>query len=605
MPQTDLRKITTVIGHSFFAIYLLFCCFYFLERTLAFDGAFYCFKMVHSESFNIENGRWGAFYTQLLPLIGLWTGCSLKTFLLLYSLSFGLCNYIVFIVLNHWFRKPAMALAFILSILLGYKYSFYYTVSEIHVTVPVLFLFWGFLDRYSTLSPDKTRQKKILLFVLFALALWAAKTHIISIFVLGFILIFNFLENEKKENWKQYGLLSLGMISIYLIFLLLIPKGSYESDKMISISDLLNVFFDLEHNNGFQFFKIEFPANYYLVGLLLLVSIVYFVFVKDFLKALLFILVVFGFWAVVMTYTKKPDSPLNYQNYYCYLGLFIGVAFAYGPAQRLKPALFAVVIPFILLHSYYKIVKCGLKFQDRKEYELRCLRNLQKQNIRKAVFSDRNYFPETVWGSWDFCFESLFLSSLDSTGGSITFHSTANMNEFEKEYSTDKNIFMGVNFSPFWFSVNDVKKHSNYFSICDCYYSKVSTPQESSENDTLFNNTNIKIYLDNEYIALRHDVRLLKVIVENTTNVPFYSQISDNKQIRLSYRLRDMNDNVVLWEGCRTSLEMDIQPGSSIETGLAVELKNIARGKYQLFVDLVHEGKRWFNIDSKTILHVY
>src|ERR1043166_9260095 len=89
-------KIINRIGHLFFVIYYIYSLIFYIERSVPYDAAFVNFKLILANTFNIEHGRWGEFYTMLLPLLGIWTGCSLKTFLVLYSLSFAIWNYIFF-----------------------------------------------------------------------------------------------------------------------------------------------------------------------------------------------------------------------------------------------------------------------------------------------------------------------------------------------------------------------------------------------------------------------------------------------------------------------------------------------------------------------------
>lgn len=600
MPVLNNGKIITWSSHLFFFVYLSFCAFYYLERTVPFDGAFYCFKMLRYQSFNIENGRWGAFYTQIIPLIGLLTGCSLKTFLLLYSLSFGICFYLIFIIIAHIFRKPGIALAYIFALLFGYKHSFFYPVSEIHSTVPLLFLFWALLENT---GQDGSANQKSKILILILLVFWLAKTHVISFIPVLFLIIYVYGENLKKNTKAIILLLSAAVI--YTVLLLLIPKGSYDSEKLPSYVSIISFLKDIKGSYGYPFFIGEFSRNYYLVALILGITIGYLIYEKKYFRAMVVVSFLFGFWVLIMAKTQPPDGLFGHQNYYCYLGLFIAVPFGNEIITRSKPIILIGAILVIVSYSYYKIVKAGLRFTDRKEYQLRCIRNLKKTGRSKFVFSEANLFQDSMFSWWDFSFESLLLSSLDSPKRSLSFYATDGSGKMDSLALKDENAFVGAGFAPDWFKLDDVNARPRYFHLSKGVYMTVNTSQDNMVNDSVFNSSNIGISVKPELSLLRNEYRIIPVTIRNNSAYPLLSAISPNRQIRLSYHLADENGNMVQSEGYRSCLEMDIPPHSEIKTGLVLELYNIPRGTYQLTIDLVHENKRWYTIDKKTVLKIY
>lgn len=594
----------TVTGHLFFLIYLCFCAFYYIERTLLFDGAFYCFKIIHFQNFNIENGRWAAIYTQLLPLVGLLLGCSLKTFLILYSISFAIWNYIFFLIINHLLKRPGIALAYIFTLLFGYKHSFFYPVSEIHSTIPILFLFWAIIDKYFYLIDEKGKRKWLFLAVFFIMTLLTAKTHILSLVPLIFIILWHISSGHKKHLILS-GLLLLGIFFIYSLLFYLIPEGSYESEKIVALNSVFEFLSDIKNSYGFPFFKGEFSRNYYLTAFILFISLVYLVYWKKFIKAGLVAFFLFGFWVLIMAKTQPPDGLFGHQNYYCYLGLFIAVPFGNEIITKSSKLIFILALLFILAHNYYKIVKAGLRFTDRKEYQLRCINNLRQYNESKFIFSEDNLFQDSMCSWWNFSFETLLLSSLESPDKSITFYASSSYEKLDSLAVTDKNVFVGVAFAPTWFSLDQVNLRPDYFHLKEGFYKKVNTLQEKMDYDSLFNSSNIKIDSEKQHILLRNEFRIIPIIIQNSSDHTLFSRISSSKQIRLSYHLNDENGNPVQFEGYRSCLEMDIPGRSQIETGLVIELYNLPRGTYELVIDLVDENKRWLGINKSTSLKVY
>lgn len=595
------EKIIVGLGHVFFIVYLFFCSFYYLERILPFDGAFYCFKLLHYQHFNIENGRWGALYTQVIPLISILTGCSLKTFLFVYSLSFGICNYLFFILIAHIIRKPGIALAYIFTLLFGYKHSFFYPVSEIHSTIPILFLFWAMLEKFR--QNEYVAKRKTMLIIMILVIFWVAKTHVLSVIPVLFLLFYSYGNDLRKDTSVKILFLSTALIYSALFFL--IPKGSYESEKITTFSSIINFLKDIQGSYGYPFFIGEFSRNYYFIAVIFVITVVTLIIYKGYFQAIIVPLFLFVFWVLIMAKTQPPDGLFGHQNYYCYLGLFIAVPFGNEVITKLKPSLLIAAILIIVSYNYYKIVKAGLIFTDRKEYQLRCVKNLQKIGGSKFVFSEDNLPQESMFSWWNFSFESLLLSSIDSPEQSVSFYASKGSDKIDSLALTDKNTFVGAGFAPDWFKLDQINFRPEYFHLKSGVYKAVNSSQDKIINDSVFYQPNIEIIVEPGFSLLRNEYRIIPVTIRNKSTYPLFSKISMSRKIRLSYHLADENGKIVQYEGYRSCLEMDILPGSETETGLVLELYRIPRGKYQLTIDLVDENKRWYNINKKTSLRLY
>ncbi len=83
-----------------------------------------------------------------------------------------------------------------------------------------------------------------------------------------------------------------------------------------------------------------------------------------------------------------------------------------------------------------------------------------------------------------------------------------------------------------------------------------------------------------------------KVTVTNTS--PGLWPAGGANPVRLSYHWLDANGNVVVWDGMRTALPVDLQPAASVAVNAAV-IAPPSRGAYFLRFDLVKEGVSWFS----------
>jgi hypothetical protein len=80
--------------------------------------------------------------------------------------------------------------------------------------------------------------------------------------------------------------------------------------------------------------------------------------------------------------------------------------------------------------------------------------------------------------------------------------------------------------------------------------------------------------------------------IRNTSN--FTWQAAGATPVSLSYHWSDSSGNIVVWDGIRTKLSRDLEPGQSVTLQPQVAFP-AAEGTYTLRWDLVHEGVAWFS----------
>jgi subtilisin family serine protease len=83
-----------------------------------------------------------------------------------------------------------------------------------------------------------------------------------------------------------------------------------------------------------------------------------------------------------------------------------------------------------------------------------------------------------------------------------------------------------------------------------------------------------------------------KVTLTNTS--PGAWPATGTSAVKLGYHWLDANGNVVVWEGLRTPLPLDVLPGTTTVVSANV-MAPPARGSYTLRFDLLREGSTWFS----------
>ena len=193
-------------GHLFFGIFLVFSVLFYLERTVFLDGAYYLFDIIQSGTPNIS-GRYSALLTQILPWLAILLGLPLKVVLLLYSISFTLVFYLIYLLCVYRLKSDAAGIAIILSLCLCVRDSFYYPVSEIFLGLVLSALFFAWLYHQKDRQTSRLRWWGTAMLLILLCYYAHAVTVFTMLFSLGFYMI-----DQKKWSDKRIYLLAGGIV---------------------------------------------------------------------------------------------------------------------------------------------------------------------------------------------------------------------------------------------------------------------------------------------------------------------------------------------------------------------------------------------------------
>jgi len=230
-----------------------------MERVLMPDLSFHLFKIISTGDFAIQNYRFGAFFTQIFPWIGLVLDLDLKTIVDLYSLSFPILYFVIFLVLAYMKSEKYIVVLF-LYIFCMTTHSFFWPISEIHQGVVWLILYMAFVDCF--LPKHSYLKLACISVVLLPMIIFLYPLLIVSISFICFYL------NQKPDYKKFTFYLGFGSILIFILKLIFVSTG-YDSDSMYRVFDyksLLNVVYLKSTRDFFG----QVIANYYvwLIGFL-------------------------------------------------------------------------------------------------------------------------------------------------------------------------------------------------------------------------------------------------------------------------------------------------------------------------------------------------
>lgn len=589
----------TIYLHLFFLGLLFVSYLYFLERTIPFDAALYSFKVLAKEGISIENGRWGAFYNQLLPLLGVKMGCSLPVFLKLYSLSFALCNYAFALVIYYRFKQVYTAIALVLVQLVGYRYNFYYQVSEIHAIIGPVFLLLAVLLSGRLLAPKKIMPA----LVVFLLIFWILNIHILAVLIILFILAYAFIHQpallKNKILWAAIGL----ALVYFFILLQQVKQNDFQNEKLLTLGDIKKVFTDTGTIPGFQHFISTLKQKYYLpLFALAFIPLAFYLVKKQWLKLLLFAGAFTGLWVIIISHGITPGSPIDYENYYALFAYIICIPFCIDVLQKLKKKFTVPVLLLVMVVSTMQILKCGIMFSQQVAYFERTTQHLRQLDEKKFNLSHTNLPWEITWVTWDYPFQSLLVSSLQSPDSAITFFASADTNLHKPHIYRNTNVFIGPDFNPGLIRVSKIPK--KYFRLKSTRYRTMNTLQDTIFDLKTFNDSNMSVQCEKDHYSLyRSDFRLIPIGITNRSPYVLRSVPGKYHWAALGHRLYEEGTNRLLQRNF-TVLETDVYPGLTVWNAVKIPAHLLERGRYTVEAGLIDEKHEWMVKPCKFSLEI-
>jgi hypothetical protein len=564
---------------------------------LSFDPAFFSFRILFEKNFNVELGRWGSIVSQLLPLWFLKNGCSLETFLRVYSVSFIIIYYVIFLILTVVLRNMRAAVMLMLALCLAFRHAFYYSTAEIYQGTAICVLIWAVAFPE---NPYLTKPKKNLAAAIcFILIIVVSYYHQLLVFPLLFLFIYYLIATKKYSDKLTIGLI-LFTAAWFFVRIKFLTESTYEKGKIPELRDLIEGFSYITNTSSYAYFK--YFVKYFLWSLVVLnfICVVQFFYKHKWLLAFFYIATNAAFiYLNIITY-RKGESPLMYENYLTVLGLFCAVPLSEQliGLKHLKIKLLALTV--ILLFNIREIYSSHLPFTLKQDYLSRITESSRKMPEKKYVIDSRNFPWQYNWISWTLPFETLLNSSLQSPDSAITVCVANPVNQYDS-IATWKNIFIGPSWSPTWFWTNDLD--SNYFKLPPTPYGYLTGLQsDSSFKESEFNKKNVFIIpLQSEVTLGREKYTVIPLRIINTSGKKLPAVPDVDHQFFLSYHILSEKGEIIFVDNYRTPLETDV--GSKGNVGLIVKTP-LKKGKYTILIDFVTENVRWWNIDSKVSLVV-
>ncbi|MCX6274950.1 MAG: hypothetical protein NTV09_07065 [Bacteroidetes bacterium] len=591
------RKLILYSGILFFLIHFIFSYNWFKERMLQDDGPFLILKMIQHSTMLCEHYRYSSFLIQWLPFTAMRFGASVEWITRFYSVSMEIYYFLFFIFCIHFLKNYKGALLMLLFLCLVYGREYFLPASEYHPSIITSLLIFGL--------PFSSSQKhnRMIFAGAFLIILIAINFHPVSIFALGFIILFEFINADKrgKMNWVVVFLFAA---VIFLARKLIVPFDNYENNKLSSISSLGDYIFHPEKLKSLvaviHYFSSLFPE----LIVLFLYSFLLLRFRKKFVSAaavILYTCFVFYLFSVI----KGVDET----------NIWFGEYFILGGIPALIPITLAIarksaekfVLPVFLLLAFslciYRLEMNYGYFASKIAYADRLNENGKYFPEKKYIISDKNVPRTYIRNTWPVTFQTLLLSSFNNPDSAKSFIILQDVNSCDSLIS-NPNYFLGPEWDIQMFNASDNKIRKSYFNFPSKGYRKLTTSQQYfSAPDSVFNAGTISISpVDSVVFSNFDSVVIVKLKISNTsTNLIPAIPDSPNSTL-LSYHVFSDERKLITWDNLRTPFETDIS--ADCVTGLNISTAGLKKGTYIIESDIVTENKRWWGINSQIKLVV-
>lgn len=426
------KKPTFLIGGFTFLALMFLSVLYFKERTVFIDIAYHLFYILKDDAIAIQNSRFGAFITQIFPLMGSKAGLSLEGVAVIYSMSFIIIPFLGFIILLFGLKNQRVALAYLVYILLMLTHTFYWTQSELPQAMFYFFLLIGLWDNY--IRKEKTKTTMWFWVISIVLTITVCITHPLTVFPFTFWILFMLLKRAKQKK----EIIAIG--SVYLLVYLsknMVFKSDYDGGAMNGVMNFFYLFPDYFTIQSTKNLVRYFIYDYYIAVVLFLGVAVYYLRSKNYLLLLLTSFYFIGYALLVNVSYPGGGVQFYLENFYLLLSFFIVLPLVFDvlPVLNNKNVSLGIIL-IICIVGVLRINNAHSIYTERLDWNRDFLEKTNEFSHKKLIVPENKVPVDTLLMTWGSSYEFWLLSTLE-TGISRSIIIVENDEEFD--WALDQN----------------------------------------------------------------------------------------------------------------------------------------------------------------------
>jgi len=422
------------------------------------DSAVYVFYMDYEKFFFTPHHRYVAVLTQYLPLLVNIGGGGFIAFVKSYVLNGLISTILLYVIYGFLTKKWENGWIFVLCLLIGYQYSFFYLVPEHFAYTLSIF----FVLLYFHIADFLERKVFLLFSALVGLLMAGSHLYALIIILTGFVYLF-FINNslDGKRQIIYHGMM---VISVYMCIKLCIPHSGYEMEKLAMLKQNLNYIETLDKAAfRYVFYRDQrYALDFNVLAICLLIIVLYTR--KFFLGILTIGLFFFTFYLnCLYSYSWQATEYMELYGRLIFFCLLVALI-ALSANAKVNQLFFCGLCVLCFISFYHKTSLVNWEYSKRYKaiYQLTSTRKNDKIYIQND-----SLLVDKLWFTWAIPHESMLISTLEGetktayiyNGGNLRYEDvrltffTGSMQKFDKA-QLQKTYFKSLDTLEYQFQLN-------------------------------------------------------------------------------------------------------------------------------------------------------
>ena len=461
-----------LLGQLMFLVLFVLALVFYLERTVFVDPCYAVFNILYYHDFVSEAGRYAAIYPQSLALLAISMDLPLKVVLAVYSVTFILLYYLIFLVISYGFKLDRIALAIPLILLMGIKYSFFWISTETHQALVYTIFLYAFLTWSMNFRPGIfTWILRIVIGT--GILLLCFYSHPVSLFTVLFVLGFLVIDHKLWLKPDGYVLAAVIVALAVYKFTTGVSTG-YESFYFKGFGSFFERLGNLMHSESLQFLKISLPGIYLFSLILFVITATWYLRMKQYLKLCYFLLSLVLFSLILFTTFDIWYFPFIQEKNLMGLNLLILIPFLKDvvfPAGRNRTLIQWVII-LAFLTGVFHVISASFFYKDRLAYIKSMIDSVRKYPEKKFIISNAMVDRDRLNVNWALAPETLILSSLEGPDSSVSIYINDDYGSIKQGINLNDSLLFIC--APWAQDLEIRKLNKNYFNLDHSTYRVLS-----------------------------------------------------------------------------------------------------------------------------------
>lgn len=577
----SIRLIKEYLFHLLFLLLFVMAFIFYKERLLL-DASLYFFKAINSAAFDLGNASLSMGFAQTIPLIAYYLGAKLQILMLLSSLGQVLIYYLLFLYLFYYLKDETSVILLFLLLFSG-ELSYFIPHLEIQYGAAFGIVFYCSLKKENYVS-DK--QYALLIFWAFMLL----NSHLINQLLFLFLLLWDVIDKgyQKRPHLPLFVMLP--------IFLLLEFSTMHQIELNTIADSLINAPEYVFHLH----FKVILKAilKYYPELFLALAATTALLFYRKLTAKACLLLATFVSIQILIHYlAQSNEMVLQTEIWFKTLYIIAFVPFLNELFTRSSIQWRGVLFLGFLLVCFvrtYLILDISSVMRDRTAQMQRLIAASQEREGSKFIYNEENIQKEYSIHFQSNILESLLLSAMHDKEKAVSLIGNSDYlyKNNENKLKMDNHLLSRLEVE------NDSNFNPRLFQLESGKYVSMNQVDLQYDPQLLKDSVHLALWEEKRKFK-RSDIHYLDIQIKNLSKHALPSKLSSN--LRLSYHWYDENHEVVVWDGLRTPLEVDVK--NEFYQHIAVQMPDSA-GIYYLQPDIVVEGLLWLSNTEKYKIEV-